>query len=404
VTVDAGITAVAPAAAVEGAAVNGERAPGSPVADVGETPATSDQSAPLPDPVPVQEPTAVAPETEPAKPETEAAKTVAPTDTAPAPLATSPPAATAPAEKPTLRDLCRQAPEGDGTFEGSRRRLAETFCGATLWFDGLFGGIPDVESARAVSGRIELSGLHTDFDGFRAKARLRLNYELPNLQRRVRLFLGREDRDFTADRGEGFAVRSAVFGLQEQDDWLAGLGYSPPGRYFRRVDVGVGMRVKSASEVFVQTRYRRNLFAGASDVWRFRETVFWENRDGFGTTTSLDWDRVLGPNRLLRWGNVGTVSQDSEGLEWRSALIVYHNLRNARAWAGEVFLRGATAAEVPLREFGGRIIYRQPLRGRHLFGDVIAGYTWPQTEDRARREGSAMLGLGVEMLFGHQPY
>jgi len=358
VTVDAGIAPVAPAAAEGAVGGPSEPAPGSPVAEVGETAAAPESEAPAEKPI----------------------------------------------EKPNLRDLCRQEPQGVGTIEGSRRRLAETFCGATLWFDGLFGGTPDVESARAVSGRIELSGLHTDFEGNQGRARLRLNYELPNLERRVRLFLGREDRDFTADRGEGFAVRSAVFGLQEQDDWLAGLGYSPPGRYFQRVDFGVGMRVKSASEVFVQTRYRRNIFAGDRDVWRFRETVFWENRDGFGTTTRLDWDRVLSPNRLLRWGNIGTVSQESEGLEWRSAIIVYHNLRHLRAWAGELFLRGATAAEVPLREFGGRLIYRQPLRGRYLFGDVIAGYTWPQRYDDDKRTGSAMIGLGVEMLFGHQPY
>jgi hypothetical protein len=269
-----------------------------------------------------------------------------------------------PQAEPSLRDLCRQDAGTEGFLDESRRRLTETFCGATLWFDGLFGGTPDVQNARAVSGRIELSGLHTDFEGLDTKARLRLNYDLPNLERRVRVFLGREEPGFTSDRQEGFAIRSAVFGLDERDEWLAGLGYRPPGRYLQRVDFRVGARIKSSPEIFVQSRYRRNVFLGSNDVWRFRETVFWENRDGFGSTTSMDWDRVLRRDLLLRWGNVGTISEASDGLEWRSAIVLYKNLRGLRAVAGELFARGATAAAVSFRELGARAVYRQPLRAR----------------------------------------
>jgi len=306
--------------------------------------------------------------------------------------------------KPSLRELCRQDATTEGFLDESRRRLAETFCGATLWFDGLFGGTPDVENARAVSGRIELSGLHTDFEGFDGKARLRLNYDLPNLQRRVRFFLGREERGFVSDRQEGFAIRSAVFGLDERDEWLAGLGYRPPGRYLERVDVRVGARVKTSPEVFVQTRYRRNVFLGPNDVWRFRETAFYENRDGFGLTSSMDWDRVLRRDLLVRWGNVGTYSEATQGLEWRSALVLYKNLRDLRAVAAEGFTRGATDAEVSFREIGVRGIYRQPLHAPYFFGDVIVGYTWPRVRRDEPREGSAMIGVGVELLFGNEPY
>lgn len=307
-------------------------------------------------------------------------------------------------EKPLLRDLCRQGQTEEGPFDESRRRLGETFCTATLWFDGLFGGLPDVESARAVSGRVELSGLHTDFEGFDGRARLRLKYELPNLQRRVRLYLGREDPELIADRHEGFAIRSAVFGLQTEDEWLAGLGYSPPGRFLKRVDIGIGARIKSAPEVFVKARYRRNLFLGPRDVWRFRETWFYENRDRFGATTSFDWDRVLRPDLVVRWGNVGTVSQGSDGLEWRTAMVLYKNLRGARAVAGELFERGATGAEVKLREYGARGIYRQPIGAPYLFGDLIVGYTWPRERPHERRDGSMMVGLGVELMFGQDGY
>jgi len=362
VVVDAGITAVPPEGS-EGTA--------------GEAP-----PAPVPEPAPVDSTTE---------------------STTPAVPAATP--APAPRAEPSLHDLCRQARGEEDLLDESRRMLAETFCGATLWFDGLFGGTPDVRNARAVSGRVELSALHTDFEGFDGKARVRLNYDLPNLERRVRLFLGRDERSsVAADRQEGFAIRSSVFGLEDRDEWLAGLGYRPPGRFLQRVDFGVGARLKSSPEVFAQTRYRRNFFLGRNDVWRFRETVFWENRDGFGSTTSMDWDRVLRRDLLLRWGNVGTISEGSDGLEWRSAIVLYKNLRGLRAVAGELFARGATDAEVSFRELGARAVYRQPLRARYFFGDLIVGYTWPKEKRDQQREGSAMVGLGVELLFGHGPY
>lgn len=329
----------------------------------------------------------------PAEPAAEAAGSAPVTDSPPVP-------------KSRLRDLCRQGTGGEAPLiDDTRRLLEETFCGATLWFDGLFGGEPDVENARAVSGRVELSTLYTEVDGVDPKGRLRLKYDLPNLEKRVNLFLGRDEEDeVVEDRQEGFAIRSSVFGLESEERWLAGLGYSPPGRWEEKVDFRVGVKLKSASEVFVQGRYRRNFFQGTNNVWRFRETVFWENREGYGSTTSLDFDRVLHRDLLLRWGNVGTFSESTEGLSWRSTALVYHNLRRSRAVAAEVFVRGTTGAEVPLREYGVRGVYRQPIGKPYLFGDLILGYTWPRFERDEPRDGSVTFGLGVELLFGRKPY
>ncbi len=321
------------------------------------------------------------------------------------PVATKAPASSPPEiARPRLRDLCRQPDEG-AFLDDTRRLLEATFCGATLWFDGLFGGEPDVENARAVSGRVELSGLYTEFEGLDPSARLRLRYDLPNLERRVNLFLGRDDEEeFVSDRQEGFAIRSSIFGLESQERWLAGLGYSPPGKWQSKVDFRVGGKLKSAPEVFAQGRYRRNIFIGENAVWRFRETAFWENREGFGFTSSADYDRVLKRNLVFRWGSVGTMTESTEGLAWREAFLLYRNLHRERAIAAEWFARGSTDAEIRMREYGARAIYRRPAGKPFLFGELIVGYTWPRKERDKPRDGSAMIGLGIEFLFGRNPY
>jgi hypothetical protein len=307
----------------------------------------------------------------------------------------------------SLLEECRLGrPDGETGLDAARRRLHETLCGANLWFDGLFGGEPDVRNARAISGRVELSGLRSESEGTEFKARLRLNYDLPNLERRVRIFLDRDDADRTiADRTEGLAIRSAIFDVDGQDDWLAGLGWSPPGKFGSKFDLRLGAKVKSAPVVYVQGRFRANRFFGDRSVLRFRETLFWENReDGFGATTGLDFDHVLANDRLLRLGAVGTVSQDTEGLQWRINAILYRGLPRRRALAWQYFARGATDAEILIREYGLQAIYRRPAGKPYLFAELLAGWSWPRFYRHEPRDDGPMVGFGLELQFGREPF
>ncbi|MEM7482801.1 MAG: hypothetical protein AAF481_16630 [Acidobacteriota bacterium] len=319
------------------------------------------------------------------------------------------PATEAEEKKPSLRHLCRaQHPEEAAKrpmLDKTRTKLEETFCSATLWFDGLLGGQPDLDNARSVAGRLEVNNIYSEYEGYDPKVRLRLKYDLPNLENRVNLFLGREDEEeFVQDRQQTFPIRSSVFDLETEDRWLAGLGYSPPGKYTDRLDFRVGGRVKSAPEIFLQGRLRRNYFVGANTVWRLRETVFYENRDGFGSTTSADLDYVLKPDLLLRWGNVGTFSEATTGLNWRSRVLIFQNLRKRKGIAYEGFIRGSTDSVVPIREYGIRGVYRQPVFREYFFGLVTAGYSFPRRPDDEAREGSAIVGIGIELHFGDDPY
>jgi len=322
----------------------------------------------------------------------------------PASIALNPPVAPRKASS-SLRELCKQ-PTGGDVIDESRRVLAETFCRATLWFDSLFAGVPDTPPPQPVSGRVELAALHSDYDGMIFRGRVRLNYDLPNLQRRVRLFLGREDdAGGTPDPRESFAARAEQFGLAGGEDWLAGFGYSPPGKLGHHVDFQVGARLKSAPEVFAQARYRRNLFIGDHSVWRLREAWFWENRDKFGATTRADFEHVLRSDLLLRWWNIGTVSQATKGLEWYDSLLFYYNLQEGRVLANEIFLHGETDADVPLREYGMRSIFKQQIGSRpYLYGDLILGYSFPREKLDEQRQGSALIGVGIELQFGDLPY
>jgi hypothetical protein len=300
-------------------------------------------------------------------------------------------------------DPCAEAAApNEQMISAARRKLYETVCDAALWFDSLFGERGRIAVAQRTSGHVELSGLNSQVEGTKFRTRFNAQIDLPNLEKKLHAFIGREsNEEFIRDRYEGLALYSQFLDLEGRDDWIAGLGYSLADTYQERTDFNIGANGGLAPKVFVQGRYRRNLLRGDRDVWHFRETVFWTNRDGFGSTTSMDFDRVLSPLLLLRWGNVGTVSEVTHGLDWRSAIVLFQNLRGQRALGYEVFVRGETAADAPIREYGGRTIYRQSLFGnRWLFGEVVLGYGWIRLERSKPRQGSTTVGVGVDLWFG----
>lgn len=341
---------------------------------------------------------------DPAQPES---AVTPPAEAAPATESADPKPPPVPQPEPTPDPTdppCRNwAPLDETVIDTTRRQLHQTLCGASLWLDGLFGDRRNVASARRARGRLETSLVYSEFSGFRQRVRLDVRVDLPNLQDRASAFLGRDDRDeFVRDRSEGLALRTQFPSVANEDDWLAGLGYSLPGNKRFSANFRVGVRSVRNPRAFVLSQLRYNLYSDLDNLVHLRLTPFWNTRDGFGLTPGIDYSHVLTPARLLRWSNVGTISEASEGFDWRSSLILYQGLRNMRGIALESFVRGATQDSVPLREYGGRVIYRHPLAGRRLFGELVTGYSWPKEDPNAARGGSYLIGLNLELPFGEQ--
>ncbi|MGH8519608.1 MAG: hypothetical protein ACREUE_19315, partial [Panacagrimonas sp.] len=188
----------------------------------------------------------------------------------------------------------------------------------------------------------------------------------------------------------------------EDDSWLAGLGYSFPGSQRFKTDFRVGVASITKPRTYVQQRARYIAYADEEDLFYIRGTVFWNNRVGFGVTGGLDYSRVLTQTLLLRFTNVGTVSQESEGMDWFSGLILYQNLREERAMAYELLIRGQTDEPEPLYEYGGRVVYRHPLLPRRLYAELLVGYSWPRVDPDLKREGALQAGLSLEIPFGER--
>jgi hypothetical protein len=296
----------------------------------------------------------------------------------------------------------RPAKRKEILLDTASRRLHQTVCGSALWFDGLFGE-RDMDAALASHGRVEIAAAYSEYTGARTRVRFDLRTQLPAMQKRLSAFAGLDDEDdYVRDRSEGHALRPRPRPT-DRDTFLAGLGYVGVTTDTFQSDFKVGVRNVRQPQAFVQNRFSYIPYSHEHNRVLLRITPFWNTRDRLGVTSSTSFDHIIAEDFLLRWGTVVTITEVSSGLDWRTAVLLYQNLRGARALAWEAFIRGATDAPEPLGDFGLRTVYREPFFEGSLFAELVLGYSWPRADPALPREGAADIGLGLEMPFGLAP-
>jgi hypothetical protein len=294
--------------------------------------------------------------------------------------------------------------EGAALVDKMQRGVYRSVCGAANWFDGLFGTRRYDQDSDSTFGRLGVYGLWDDRDGFDPKLRLRARVALPVMKDRMRLVFGRVDeREIEADTQPAGGSLPSSFQEVEDDAWLLGLGYSKQGGLRNGFDFGAGVRIRSPIDPYAKGSYRHNFSLTDATALRARETLFWRDSRGFGETTEIDVDHLISPQLLLRWDNTATLAEDVRRLEWTSALITFQSLGNRRAISYTGFVSGVTNTDVPVRNYGVELRYRQRFLREWLFLEARTSLTWPRETLEEKREINPGVGLGFEMYFGPVP-
>lgn len=313
------------------------------------------------------------------------------------------PAEAAPAAPPeqAVEDICAVARPGEEPMlDRVRREMFETVCQSARWFDGFFGSRRYDEEAVRTHGRAQLRMVWDEHDELEVDGRFRARYDLPNLDHRVNAFLGRDDEDDLVRGIEpGFDVLPAFFRSEGREEWILGLGYRPVSGDRRQTDFDIGVEVRTPLEPFVRGRYRQYWLIGDRNLLRFQESLYWTSQRGAGGTTHLDFERPIGDQFLVRWGNRGTLDEESEGVEWFSGITLYQGFGPDNAVALSLGAEGATDDEVPLHEYGSRLTYRRRMLREWFFGELIGGVSWPRDFPEQERETAWHFGFGFEIQF-----
>ena len=103
---------------------------------------------------------------------------------------------------------------------------------------------------------------------------------------------------------------------------------------------------------------------------------------------------------LLRWGNSFRLSEETDGMRWRTRVALYQAIDYRRAMRYEISVRGESDGTQP-DLYGLRVTHRRSMLREWLFFEFGAALFWadgPLPSDRC--EACVGATVGFEVLFG----
>jgi hypothetical protein len=219
----------------------------------------------------------------------------------------------------------------------------------------------------------------------------------------MRLIFGR-DTDEAFIEGGSREFDGVTFAEEDDDrNWLLGLGFEPIRGTRSRLSLGAGVRLRTPPDPYVQASYWYQTRVHENLLLRARQSVFWENEDGFGTATRVSLEQALGERRMLRWSNHLRISEATDGMRWNTNLTLYQALAEDRAIALRGAVRGETGRDVNPIEYNLRLIHRRSFLKEWLFLELQGGGGWLRQEKDEPREFVPEAAVIFEMAFGRRP-
>ncbi|WP_246262432.1 hypothetical protein [Aromatoleum evansii] len=276
------------------------------------------------------------------------------------------------------------------------RALVHDFTeGVARHVDSWFGDKP-FEQGGKVSGQIGFKFLSRQQEKPDASFRFGARLDMPNVKEKTYLFFGQEnERELLTDQPEPFTRHELLLPEDRKEDqtFFAGLGYALRDS----IDFRAGLR--SGIKPYAHARYRKDWRLGERNRLEFRETVFWNRKDGVGSTTSLNFGHGISRSLAFHWQLAGTISDETDGLAWSNSIGIFKNFGDLRSLSLEGLIGGTTAGSDNVSETGVRAIWKQPVYRDWTLVEVSLGHFWPQGDAKDDNERGWALGVGFKILF-----
>jgi hypothetical protein len=289
-------------------------------------------------------------------------------------------------------------------LDWTRRNLYSNVCATARWFDHFFGDERfGAATASEVGGELSYVVERREGSGTHGKPSLRVRIPLPNLNKRLHVFIDREDERNTI-AGPADVTRAGANApvAGSADVSRVGFGYEMLTDLYTLFKFRTGVRVSGGLKPFAEAQYRTLFWQTQATQWRFSETFFWRRPDGRGETTLLDFEANLRPGILFRWFNDATISQITERVGWMTGASLFFDLGERRAIQLQAIWNGDSGAPVRVANYGPRLSYRQSLGLPWLFGEVYVGRDHPQKSLDEPRISQDYVGVKVELQFGRE--
>lgn len=301
------------------------------------------------------------------------------------------------------KHFCHQQEASEHWLDKTQAQAYSRTCKAVSWFDNLFGDEETFDD-KNFRGKITVGFRQDERDGFDPRVRLRIKSKLPNVSKRLNAFIGRVDEDsYVSDsRPKQDSVVDSGIRSDDQDEaeWLIGLGYSNPHKTNSGFDYSLGAKISSGLNPYAKIRYKHLFNMPERHYLRATQTFFWQDDDGYGTTTNLNYTYLLGAEDILEWGVSAKFTEEESQWEWITGTTWFHQISANQGISSRIYIRGEEENTESIPEYGISFTYRTPFLREWLFLETAIENRWVRENANEDRDSSLRLGIQLEMIFG----
>jgi len=158
-----------------------------------------------------------------------------------------------------------------------------------------------------------------------------------------------------------------------------------------KIRPGIGARIRSPLDFYVRARASYEKYY---DLWKFsfNESIYWFDVEGYGTDSSIDWDRLLNKDLIFRSSSFLRYTEENKYIDMSHSFFLIHQITQNRTISYQV---AAFANSKPALYATGYLInvrYRQNVHKDYVFVEVSPQVNY-QKENNFDSEFSLFLRL-----------
>lgn len=250
------------------------------------------------------------------------------------------------------------------------------------WFDAFFGTTAGMDAAQPDFVMRWTNEVRVEEMGrLKYRTSLRANIHLPKISRKLKLVISGENKPdpsavLPADPGNpGFNVEAPNISIKQVNTEIRYELRKTEKTYFF---AGTGVRLILPPEAFARIRYQWNRSFLDNYYFRFAVTPFWNSRVRFGETTEFSMERRILPSLLAGWSASGTISDESNGLEWGSSVTLNAQVTPKTAVSPSAGLSGPTRPVAVVTNYRAAVKFRRNEFRPWFFWELEPEVNWPR--------------------------
>ena len=276
------------------------------------------------------------------------------------------------------------APESEepapGVLDAGHAGASERVRRLGAWLDEFFADENYEAEINKSWLRIRVDSFSELYEGTDVTAPVRLHLKLPALNNRLRFEILSPDETDDIEASEGAEVRPTPSGDSEEKT-SAAVSYVYREEKERSIIARLGMDFDGyAPNPYVGGRYRE--LVPLNDVWNFRftEQIRYYSRDGVVSRTSLDFERIMEEDMLLRISLDGTWLEDDPDYFYSLGFALFRPLDDRSAVEYQIVNSFRTDPH-RLDRITARIRHRQKIWRDWLTFEVAPQVSFPDDRD-----------------------